>query len=137
MPLNDSAASSAAAARSRRLSASGIVSSSISRSGMDLANSALVASRTKGSSGASLAIATARSARLVMFSSSSWLVDIDAVRWPTKTRKPISKSSDLSLASTLPSRKLILVLCPLASIASAPSAPATLAASNNWAMSVS
>ena len=110
MPLCDKAASSARAALSRRRSLSGMVSSNISRSGMDLAISASVASRTYGSSGASLAIATARSARFLIFSGSSWLVEIDAVRWPIKTRNPISKSSDRSLASTLPSRRLILLL---------------------------
>ena len=62
---------------------------------------------------------------------SSWLVETEALRLPTKTRSAASTSSARSLASTLPRRTETELPSLRATPASAPSAPAAIAASRS------
>ena len=82
------------------------------------------ASPHHGSSGASRAIATARSAMAAMVAARVSLDDTQAWRRPISTRSPRSTPSERSACSSAPSRTSIDRLSPATAIASAASAPA-------------
>src|SRR5882757_8367362 len=135
-PLTASAAASASQARRSSSAVDGTLESSRSRSGKSRASSAGSARPTYLSSGATRAIATARSARRAMPSPLTSLVETTAWRRPTSTRKPTSSPSERSDSSTRPSRTSTPCDTPRTAIASAWSAPARLAASTRRCASV-
>ena len=106
--------------------ASGRSLSSRSRSASERPRRAGSARPANGSSGATRAIATPRSASA--FGSSVRLAEITAERRPTKTRRPRSADSARSVSSTLPSRTETDSAVPCTTTASASSAPAARAA---------
>ena len=110
--------------------------SSRSRSGNSRASSAGSARPTYLSSGATRAIATARSASFAMPSPETSLVETTAWRCPTSTRNPTSSPSERSDSSTRPSRTSTPCDTPRTATASAASAPARLAASTSRCASV-
>ena len=105
--------------------------SSRSRSGKSRASSAGSARPTYASSGATRAIATARSASLAIPSPLTSLVETTAWRLPTNTRRPTSSPSERSDSSTRPSRTSTPCDTPRTATASAASAPARRAASTS------
>src|SRR2546421_3656501 len=128
-PLTASAAASASQARRSSSDVEGILRSSISRSGKSRASSAGSARPTYLSSGATRAIATARSASFATPSPLMSLVETTAWRRPTSTRNPTSSPSERSDSSTRPSRTSTPCETPRIATESAASAPARLAAS--------
>ena len=87
------------------------------------------ASPAKRSSGASRAIATARSANCARVRPDTSDADTQACRLPTNTRNPISIVSDRSACSNVPARVEMDKDRPASAIASALSAPALRASS--------
>src|SRR5882724_6767057 len=135
-PLTPSAAASASQARRSSSDVEGTLRSSRSRSGKSRAKSDGSARPTYLSSGATRAIATARSASLATPSPEMSLVETTAWRCPTSTRNPTSSPSERSDSSTRPSRTSTLCETPRTATASAASAPARLAASTRRCASV-
>ena len=127
-PRTPSAASSAWRARRSRRSTLGMSGSSRSRSGNSRASSAGSASPANLSSGATRAMAMARSASASTPSPLMSLVEIDAWRRPTRTRKPTSSLSERCDSSTAPSRTSTDSETERTATASAWSAPARCAA---------
>src|SRR5205823_13933173 len=130
-PLTASAAASASQARRSSSDVDGMLGSSKSRSGKSRASSDGSASPTYLSSGATRAMATARSASLATPSPLTSLVETTAWRCPTSTRSPTSSPSERSDSSTRPSRTSTPCEMPRTATASAASAPARLAASTS------
>src|SRR5882762_8336650 len=126
-PLTASAAASASQARRSSSDVDGTLGSSRSRSGKSRASNDGSARPTYLSSGATRAMATARSASFATPSPLTSLVETTAWRRPTSTRSPTSSPSERSDSSTRPSRTS--TPCELLRTASAASAPARLAAS--------
>src|SRR5882724_11665834 len=128
-PLTASAAASASQARRSSSEVDGTLGSSRSRSGKSRASSDGSARPTYLSSGATRAIATARSASFATPSPLMSLVETTAWRRPTSTRSPTSSPSERSDSSTRPSRTSTPCETPRIATESAASAPARLAAS--------
>src|SRR6202171_6110697 len=135
-PLTASAAASASQARRSSSDVEGILESSRSRSGKSRARSDGSARPTYLSSGATRAIATARSASLATPSPRMSLVETTAWRLPTSTRNPTSSPSERSDSSTRPSRTSTPCDTPRTATPSAASAPARFAASTRRCASV-
>ena len=135
-PLTASAAASASQARRSSSAVDGILGSSRSRSGKSRASNDGSARPTYLSSGATRAMATARSASLATPSPLTSLVETTAWRCPTSTRSPTSSPSERSDSSTRPSRTSTPCETPRTATASAASAPARLAASTSRCASV-
>ena len=130
-PLTASAAASASQARRSSSDVDGVSGSSKSRFGNSRTSNDGSARPTYLSSGATRAMATARSASLAMPSPLTSFVEITAWRCPTSTRSPMSSPSERSDSSTRPSRTSTLWEIPRSATASAASAPAPLAASTS------
>src|SRR5437899_2362717 len=128
-PLTASAAASDSQARRSSSAVDGMLGSSRSRSGKSRASNEGSARPTYLSSGATRAMATARSASLATPSPLTSLVEITAWRRPTSTRNPTSSPSERSDSSTRPSRTSTPCETLRTATASAASAPALLAAS--------
>src|SRR5437660_8821521 len=128
-PFTASPAASASTARRSSSEVEGTVRSSRSRSANSRASSEGSARPTYLSSGATRAIATARSASFPMPSPEISLVETTAWRCPTSTRSPTSSPSERSDSSTRPSRTSTPCETLRTATASAASAPALLAAS--------
>src|SRR6266581_2567097 len=135
-PLTASAAASASQARRSSSDVDGTLGSSRSRSGKSRASNDGSARPTYLSSGATRAMATARSASFATPSPLTSLVETTAWRCPTSTRNPTSSPSERSDSSTRPSRTSTPCETPRTATASAESAPARLAASTNRCASV-
>src|ERR1700682_3330966 len=135
-PLTARAAASASQARRSSSEVAGTLGSSRSRSGKSRANSDGSARPTYLSSGATRAIATARSASLATPSPLMSLVETTAWRLPTSTRNPTSSPSERSDSSTRPSRTSTPCDTPRTATASAAAAPAVLAPSTRRCASV-
>ena len=135
-PLTARPAASASQARRSSSDVEGTSRSSRSRSANSRASREGSARPTYLSSGATRAIATARSASFPMPSPEISLVETTAWRCPTNTRNPTSSPSERSDSSTRPSRTSTPCETPRTATASAASAPARLAASTSRCASV-
>src|SRR6195952_897650 len=135
-PFTARPAASASDARRSSSATDGVTGSSISRSGNSCASNDGSARPTYWSSGATRAIATARSASFATPSVLTSLVETTAWRRPTSTRRPTSSPSERSDSSTRPSRTSTPCDTPRTATASAASAPARLAASTRRCASV-
>ncbi len=130
-PCTARAAASVASASSVRRAVSISIASKRSRSRGAFTSKAGSASCSYGSSGATRAMATARSANLL--GSLPALAETLAIRRPTNTRREKSSLSDDSVPSTLPSRTETLTERARITTASAWSAPARFAAATSCA----
>ena len=126
MPFTAIAASSASAARASRASAVGSVGSSKSSARVGIATASC--RPTKGSSGTTRAMATARSASAAKPFGSGSVEATIAWRLPMNTRKPRSRLSERSSFSIAPRRRSTESEVEATSNASAASAPAARAA---------
>ena len=131
-PFSSAAASARAAASCNSAGSGSGPASNISNDvqSVSVVNCAPSARPACGSSGASFAIATARSA--MVRSVSGFASDADTIAWrcPINTRRPTSIPSDRSACSSAPARTSIEIEVPSTAIASAVSAPACRAKSS-------